>query len=44
MTASRPKFPGLAPEVWTFTAQQDGRTWSGSATVTAGATTEVSLP
>ena len=36
--------PSLVPGVWSFTVSHEDRTWSGSATVTAGATTEVSVP
>ena len=36
--------PSLTPGVWTFTITNDDRTWTGSATVTPGATTEVVVP
>ena len=36
--------PGLTPGTWSFTVRHEDRTWSGSAAVTPGATTEVSLP
>lgn len=45
MSRGRSVVPGLVAGVWSFTVKdRDGRTWSGSATVTAGETTEVSLP
>ncbi len=45
MSAGQSTVPGLVPGVWSFTVQhRDGRTWSGSAMVTAGETAEVSLP
>ncbi len=45
MSAGRAIISGLAPGPWSFTVTHaDGRTWSGSATVTPGSTTEVSLP
>ena len=36
--------PSLTPGTWSFTIEHEGRTWSGSATVTPGATAEVSVP
>ena len=42
--AGRTAVPGLAPGVWSFTITHEGRTWSGSATVTPGGVAEVSLP
>ena len=45
MSAGQAVIPGLAPGAWSFTVRHtDGRTWTGSATVTPGATTEVSVP
>ncbi len=45
MSAGQSLVPGLTPGVWSFTVKhQDGRTWSGNATVTPGAMTEVILP
>ncbi len=43
MAGGRSTIPGLTAGVWTFTARHEGRTWSGSAAVTAGATTEVQI-
>ncbi len=44
MSGGRSMVPGLVPGVWSFTVEHGGRTWTGSARVTAGETTEVSLP
>lgn len=45
MSGGQAMVPGLAPGVWTFSVEHgDGRTWNGSATVSPGDTTEVSLP
>ena len=45
MSGGQAIVPGLVPGNWSFTVRhEDGRTWSGSALVTAGETTEVSLP
>ena len=35
--------PGLTPGVWSFTVRHGGQSWSGSAPVAPGQTTEVSL-
>ncbi len=40
----RTTVPNLMPGTWSFTIEHEGRTWSGSATVTPGATVEVSVP
>lgn len=45
LSSGRTVVPALVPGVWSFTVKsRDGRSWSGSATVTAGETTEVRLP
>lgn len=45
MSGGQSMIQSLTPGVWTFTVKHaDGRTWSGSAAVTPGGTTEVSLP
>ncbi len=44
LSAGQSMVPGLVPGVWSFTVSHDGRSWSGSAAVTPGATTEVSVP
>ncbi len=44
LNAGETMVTNLVPGVWSFTVTHDGRTWSGSAAVTPGATTEVSLP
>ncbi len=36
--------PGLTPGIWSFTVRYDGQSWSGSAPVMPGQTTEVSMP
>ncbi len=44
LSAGKTTVPGLVPGVWSFTVEHEGRTWSGSATVTSGVTTEVNVP
>ncbi len=44
MHLGRTQTPVLVPGVWSVTVTHDGRTWSGSATVTPGATNEVTVP
>ncbi len=44
INAGQSMVPGLVPGVWSFLVKHEDRTWSGSAAVTPGATTEVSVP
>jgi hypothetical protein len=44
MAAGQAMIPSLSPGTWTFTIEHDDRTWSGSAAVTPGAPTQLTLP